>query len=529
MLGSAQCDPQDKPYTLLPTQNSISEQPMHHSSLCLLTRLKSIFRTRFLLFQIILILCLVLTLLRFYPFSDHLSRHGKAYSLTFSIDSINPTRSAAVSQSVSQPVSHPPSQPASHPPSQPASPAPSPPTPSFPQPQPPLLPPAITKAGSRPAVPRPVVPHPLRPLPPPPPTSAALCARCGCSSDSRIRREFNPPDELVIQRSPNATISIDSDDQSSAVITQIWSSIRDVYCQHPLLASEAALTLLDRSVPDSSVLPATISTRASTLQVGLPTQYIFTKTSALGRTGGLRPDYFRRHVKAIRDHLSTVARRGGKYLEETEKKWGPGRRQLIWIVIEDGESIAADIQQVLSQSGLPFIYFAYGPTRHHGNAQQNSAYALIHRLSRTILGHGPILSIDDDGKVLSEVFDIAWRVHTFGVWPMGNLGPSGWEGPEYDPVTLEFLTWRQAPEDDRPFPLDNGAFVFSSEVFGTNFRLVGPRYWPTDYPGGESEFVSQIISKQELVEPLCYNCRVAWHNQKLPEDCIKHLPSCKEL
>ncbi|KNE95290.1 hypothetical protein, variant 2 [Puccinia striiformis f. sp. tritici PST-78] len=515
MPSHIELDLKDKPYTLLETPNMINEPPMHHSSLCLHSRIKSLFKP-VRLFQVIFLLCLVMTMLRLYPLSNHLPHHTKAYRLTFSIDSLTPSDAASASSpasaSIPSSVSTPPSPP------------------SPPPPQPLNTPSASTKTVLRPAVSRPVVPHPLRPLPPPPPTSAALCARCGCSSDNRIRREFNPPDELVTQRSPTETISsTDSSDKSSTIITQVWSSIRDTYCQHPLLASEAALTLLDRSAPSSSSLQATISVSVNTLQVGLPTEYIFTKTSALGRTGGLRPDYFRRHVKAIRDHLSAVARRGGKYLEETEKKWGTGRRQLVWIVIEDGESIAADIQHVLSQSGLAFIYFAYGPTRHHGNAQQNSAYALIHRLSQTVLGHGPVMSIDDDGKVLSEVFDIAWRVQTFGVWPMGNLGPTGWEGPEYDPVTREFITWRQAPKDDRPFPLDNGAFVFSTEVFGSNFRLVGPRYWPTDYPGGESEFVSQIIDKQELVEPLCYNCQVAWHNQKLPEDCIQHLPSCQEL
>ncbi|KAI9608901.1 hypothetical protein H4Q26_005093 [Puccinia striiformis f. sp. tritici PST-130] len=496
MPSHIELDLKDKPYTLLETPNMINEPPMHHSSLCLHSRIKSLFKP-VRLFQVIFLLCLVMTMLRLYPLSNHLPHHTKAYRLTFSIDSLTPGDAASASSPASASI--------------PSSVS----TPHLPLPlHPPSTEHSFGQYQNRPSA---------RSFSPRRPssaqaTTAATSYLCRTVRPLRlfiryrIRREFNPPDELVTQRSPTETISsTDSSDKSSTIITQVWSSIRDTYCQHPLLASEAALTLLDRSAPSSSSLQATISVSVNTLQVGLPTEYIFTKTSALGRTGGLRPDYFRRHVKAIRDHLSAVARRGGKYLDETEKKWGTGRRQLVWI------------------SGLAFIYFAYGPTRHHGNAQQNSAYALIHRLSQTVLGHGPVMSIDDDGKVLSEVFDIAWRVQTFGVWPMGNLGPTGWEGPEYDPVTLEFITWRQAPKDDRPFPLDNGAFVFSTEVFGSNFRLVGPRYWPTDYPGGESEFVSQIIDKQELVEPLCYNCQVAWHNQKLPEDCIQHLPSCQEL
>ncbi|KAI9616786.1 hypothetical protein KEM48_005028 [Puccinia striiformis f. sp. tritici PST-130] len=445
MPSHIELDLKDKPYTLLETPNMINEPPMHHSSLCLHSRIKSLFKP-VRLFQVIFLLCLVMTMLRLYPLSNHLPHHTKAYRLTFSIDSLTPGDAASASSPASASI--------------PSSVS----TPHLPLPLPPHTEHSFGQYQNRPSA---------RSFSPRRPssaqaTTAATSYLCRTVRPLRlfiryrIRREFNPPDELVTQRSPTETISsTDSSDKSSTIITQVWSSIRDTYCQHPLLASEAALTLLDRSAPSSSSLQATIS------------------------------------VSAIRDHLSAVARRGGKYLEETEKKWGTGRRQLVWIVIEDGESMLR-ISNMYSRRAACSLDTG--------------------RLCRSMMI-----------KVLSEVFDIAWRVQTFGVWPMGNLGPTGWEGPEYDPVTREFITWRQAPKDDRPFPLDNGAFVFSTEVFGSNFRLVGPRYWPTDYPGGESEFVSQIIDKQELVEPLCYNCQVAWHNQKLPEDCIQHLPSCQEL
>ncbi|KAI8457614.1 hypothetical protein BY996DRAFT_6411505 [Phakopsora pachyrhizi] len=85
--------------------------------------------------------------------------------------------------------------------------------------------------------------HPLRPLPIPPPSSAKL-------------------------------------------------SIRDVYCQHPMISSEIAIELLDHSLPQSEKLLQTISLNLDSIKFGLPTQYIFTKSSQAGKTGSLRVDYF---------------------------------------------------------------------------------------------------------------------------------------------------------------------------------------------------------------------------------------------
>uniref|UniRef100_A0A0S1MJ88 Uncharacterized protein n=2 Tax=Phakopsora pachyrhizi TaxID=170000 RepID=A0A0S1MJ88_PHAPC len=297
-----------------------------------------------------------------------------------------------------------------------------------------------------------------------------------------------------------------------------------------MISSETSIELLDHSLPQSDKLLQTISLNLDSIKFGLPTQYIFTKTSQAGKTGSLRADYFRRHIRSITDHLVRLKKNGGRYLPETEAKWGNSPRQLVWLIIEDGEKLSESIRSVLeNENGLiPYVYYVYGPTHRYGNAQQNSAYALIHRMV-SYLGHGPVVSIDDDGKVLPELFDIVWRVRRLGVWPMGNLTPFKWEGPEYDEETHEFKDWLRSESDNRPFPLDNGAFAFSSQVFGTNHRLKGPRYWPTDYPGGESEFVSQILPRQDLVEPLCYNCRVAWHNQALKPDCVAHLPTCDEF
>lgn len=380
---------------------------------------------------------------------------------------------------------------------------------------------------NQPSAPQPLLVNPSASTPP----KKSLCDHCGCSADGKLNRVFNQPDLLgpaFLDASRIVPGQSVAQSTQTRTMGQIWASIRDVYCQHPMLLPEAAVNLLDNTVADSPNLSTRIQWNLTNTVSSIPTLYLFTKTSRLGRTNALRPDYFRRHAKTINNHMDRVRSRGGKYFPETETKWGTGPRQLIWLIVEDGEQIAPEVEAVFRTSQIPYIYFAYGSTHRYGNAQQNAAYALIHRLSRSVYGHGPIVSIDDDGNLLPDLFDLAWRVKRLGVWPMGNLGPTGWEGPKYDPITHVFIGWQKAAKDNRRFPLDNGAFAFSTEVFGTG-KMIGPRYWPTDYPGGESEFVSQILTKMEEVEPLCFNCHVAWHNQALTPQCIAHDPKCREF
>ncbi|KAI7939397.1 hypothetical protein MJO29_014133, partial [Puccinia striiformis f. sp. tritici] len=117
------------------------------------------------------------------------------------------------------------------------------------------------------------------------------------------------------------------------------------------------------------------------------------------------------------------------------------------IDLNHGDKLSNDVAEELSASSIPYIYFTYGPTHHFGNAQQNAAYSLIHCLSDPglggISGHGPILSIDDGSNFLPELLVIIWDVHRIGVWPKGNLGPHGWEGPQsMIPVLIPFSVGR---------------------------------------------------------------------------------------
>lgn len=85
---------------------------------------------------------------------------------------------------------------------------------------------------------------------------------------------------------------------------------------------------------------------------------------------------------------------------------------------------------------------------------------------------------------------------------MGNLGPNGWEGPVYD-ANRTLLRWEAGAVENRKFPVDNGAFCFASDLLGEVIK--GPHYWPTDFSGGENEFISQLVKTKEELEPICYN------------------------
>ncbi|KAG0144999.1 hypothetical protein CROQUDRAFT_659247 [Cronartium quercuum f. sp. fusiforme G11] len=333
---------------------------------------------------------------------------------------------------------------------------------------------------------------------------AKLCEYCDCSVN-----RTSPPPFPITKDLPVAGSQAD-------VSFQIWASIRDTYCQHAYLSEGSALDLLvqtDLSQNFRSILQWNLSPLAPSL----PTAYLFTKTSTAGRTMHQRAAYFKRHILTIRTHLEIMKSRSWP-TEGAQARWG-SRRQLIWIVIEDGEKLSSDVAHVLAASGLPYVYWCYGPTRRYGNAQQNAAYSIIHKLSETqsgIFGHGPVLSIDDDSNILPELLEIIWGVVRIGIWPMGNLGPNGWEGPSYD-EEHKLVSWEAGAVEDREFPVDNGAFAFSSDLLGE--VLKGPKYWPTDFSGGENEFISLIIKTKEELEPLCYNCHVAWHNEPLPREC----------
>lgn len=216
----------------------------------------------------------------------------------------------------------------------------------------------------------------------------------------------------------------------------------------------------------------------SRLDAGKPTTYMFTKTYGGGKVGDDRSAYMQRHINTMHTFDAKIANASawdGKYEDGTPA----AGRQLIWIIVEDGESIDQEVAATLAEGQISYIYFSYGPTHNFGNAQHNAAYQMIHHLSNAktgYLGHGPVFGADDDAEIHEDLLMYIWRLKRVGLWPVGNLGKTGWEHAKWNDKN-QIIGW-EASNTYRKYPVDNNGFAFNSTLLGSD--LQGPAFWPTD-------------------------------------------------
>lgn len=76
----------------------------------------------------------------------------------------------------------------------------------------------------------------------------------------------------------------------------------------------------------------------------------------------------------------------------------------MWIIVEDAEHIDADIASLLMCSGIPFVYFAFGPSNAWGHVQRNAAAVVAARLAEVGIA-GPGIFLDDDGYMSPWLFE----------------------------------------------------------------------------------------------------------------------------
>jgi hypothetical protein len=260
----------------------------------------------------------------------------------------------------------------------------------------------------------------------------------------------------------------------------------------------------------ASHLDEMISWNITGIDFDKPTIYLTTNTSPNGKANVHRPQYFRRHARSILNWQEAQSHRS---------IW-----QVLWVIVEDELDIDPKIISTLRRIGVPYIYFAYGPTNALGHAQRNAALQLIYSLTQTrerggLLGHGPVYCLDDDNKMAPELLGILTRLHRIGVFPVGNFGvKGGYEKPTVSPIGE--VMGSNSPWPNRTYPFDNAGYAFNSSLLGT--QITGPEFWKFSQYGGESEFIGQVVSDIRHLEPLCgrdpaQNCHVAWHNEPLVE------------
>lgn len=285
--------------------------------------------------------------------------------------------------------------------------------------------------------------------------------------------------------------------QHSDLASLVRKAVLDIQCKHVYSTrNKAFVSLRDIIRNPSSVMTWDLSR----LDANKPTAYMFTKTAPVSKVADRRPGYMERHVKTIHafnEKLQNSTEDGG-----WESKYEDGTpadaRQVLWIIVEDNGRIDDYVAATLAEGNINYIYFALGPTRNFGNAQHNAALSMVHHLSNDktgMLGHGPIFSADDDAEIHHDLIMYVWRLRRIGIWPMGNLGPTGCKHILKVPlqllmllvaITVEGAIWDEndkivgwsAGNSWRKYPVDNGAFAFNSTLLG--HELPGPAFWPTD-------------------------------------------------
>ena len=336
------------------------------------------------------------------------------------------------------------------------------------------------------------------------------CSICNCDAAPAF---YAPSPEYASQFPPRPYLEEIYGPKGVEVNEFMRQTILDLYCARQHLSNRQALKLLGRS---GSHIEEMMAWSLGSLKPGKPTIYLTTATSPNSKAGAIRPQYFRRHGRAIRTWM--------KHQETTMGQENSGW-QVVWILAEDEVDIDPQILRTLRRTGVPFVYFAYGLTKSWGNAQKNAAMQVVHALSQSkehkeLLGHGPVYGLDDDNKISPNLLSILTQVRQVGVFPMGNLGAYGWEEPVVDETGTVVGSGSLWQPENRLYPFDYGGFAFNSSLLGN--PISGPMFWKhTDF-AGESEFLSQIIRSVRDLEPLCgkksaQDCHAVWHNEPLTE------------
>ncbi|KAF4548486.1 Hypothetical protein D9617_27g044530 [Elsinoe fawcettii] len=284
-------------------------------------------------------------------------------------------------------------------------------------------------------------------------------------------------------------------------------ALLDIYCARQHLNSQQALKLVSRT---ANHLDEMMAWSLSTLELGKPTIYLTTATSPDGKSNPFRPQYLRRHGRAIRSWMAQQEQRVLKAKTEAGsdiRDW-----QVVWIIAEDDTEIDPTVLRTLHRTGVGFIYFAYGKTKSWGNAQKNAVLQMVYALTRSgrggLYGHGPVYGLDDDNLIVPGLLDRLIRVIRLGVVPVGNLS-GGWEKAEVDEDIGEAVGGL----------FDYGSFSYNSTLLGT--AISGPSFWKFTGFGGEGPFLDQLGTVRSY-ELLCgknkeQDCHLAWHNEPLSD------------
>ncbi|KAJ3295659.1 Galactosylgalactosylxylosylprotein 3-beta-glucuronosyltransferase 2 [Rhizoclosmatium sp. JEL0117] len=189
-------------------------------------------------------------------------------------------------------------------------------------------------------------------------------------------------------------------------------------------------------------------------------------------------------------------------------------RQFIWILAEDSDHIDVELESLLKCAQIPFIYFAYGPTRNYGNAQKNALLQFVADLTRSFKFYANVHPIDDDGYGLAEGYELCYGIKKFGLLPIVAVGLP--EDMEYAAIENGKVVIHGGwPE--RAFPFDYNMMIFNSSLFD-KFDADMSLFWPYPGRGGESEFAERHLDSIQEIEVPCHKCQYLFYNLPIEPD-----------
>jgi hypothetical protein len=180
---------------------------------------------------------------------------------------------------------------------------------------------------------------------------------------------------------------------------------------------------------------------------------------------------------------------------------------ILWIVVEDNNKIDENVQKILIESNVNFIYYPVGPTRKYGMAQWNSALEYINFNNI----YGIVYCTGDDNYWDLDLFKEIRKTKNISIFPVGNIGPEGIERPLINNEG-KFIKWLSNGLNRR-FPVDFNGFAFNSEIL----KKIKKPYWFHQGRSGESTFLEKFIKNENEFEFLCNNCKdcYVWHNEPI--------------
>ncbi|KAI9004727.1 hypothetical protein BC832DRAFT_592660 [Gaertneriomyces semiglobifer] len=293
-------------------------------------------------------------------------------------------------------------------------------------------------------------------------------------------------------------------------------TLKDILTEPVLIPHEAANDLLYHTGQAGSPTCKTHAISSVTLNFDWRNQFLLTPTYARDQ----RVRAFGRHIASISEHLRSARLR-------CETTNGEDCRDLVWFIAEDSACLDPDILELLNCSKVPYVYFAFGPTRKWGHAQKNVIIDLTIRLTRDFKFSAAVHPLDDDSYVHPQSFDLLYNTRRFSFIPVHGLGPYGVEyaiPDEHGMAASIKAGWME-----RKFPLDMNGMAWNTSLFDNYTPAQKHLYWPYPTRGGESEFVSEHLTSIHEIEVPCRDdpkCATIFYNkEQANEDRVFECPT----